>query len=105
MLWTSDGLTGTYQLGEADNVAAGTKIVLHLKKDSAEFAREKVVETIIRKYSNFIGVPVFLNGKQLNVIEPLWTKDASKVRETFSCVLNYLAALLCHYLLIRLVNP
>nr|VZI51111.1 unnamed protein product [Spirometra erinaceieuropaei] len=80
-VWNSKGITGTFEIGKADNVSPGTKIVLHLKEDAADFCKEPVVQSIIRKYSNFIGVPVYLNGKQLNVVEPLWCKDPSKVSE------------------------
>ncbi|VDN14290.1 unnamed protein product [Dibothriocephalus latus] len=80
-VWNSKGTTGTFEIGNADNVSPGTKIVLHLKEDAADFCKQSVVESIIRKYSNFIGVPVFLNGKQQNVVEPLWCKDPSKVTE------------------------
>lgn len=76
--WSSDGL-GTYEIGEAENVDRGTKIVLHLKGDAYDFAKEEVIDTVIRKYSNFVGVPIYLNGKRVNVIEPLWLQDASKV--------------------------
>ena len=33
---------------------------------------------ILRKYSNFVGFPIALNGDKLNTIQPLWTlpKDA-----------------------------
>lgn len=93
--WCSDGTDGIYTISEAREVTPGTKVVLHLKKDSAEFSKESVVESIIRKYSNFIGVPVFLNGKQLNVVDPLWLKDPSKV-----CIIAYP---ICRLLLSKLV--
>ncbi|VUZ53090.1 unnamed protein product [Hymenolepis diminuta] len=79
--WVSTGSDGTYSISECLEATPGTKIILHLKSDSAEFAKQSVVDAIIRKYSNFIGVPVFLNGKQINVVDPVWTKDPSKVTE------------------------
>ncbi|KAL5112752.1 Heat shock protein 75 kDa mitochondrial [Taenia crassiceps] len=79
--WISDGTEGIYTIYESEKVSPGTKVILQLKEDSAEFSRESVIKSIIQKYSNFIGVPVFLNGKLINTVEPLWAKDPSKVTE------------------------
>ncbi|ESO07190.1 hypothetical protein HELRODRAFT_191087 [Helobdella robusta] len=76
--WQSDGL-GTYELSEAENVQQGTKIVMHLKGDAYDFAKEDVVKGIIKKYSNFVGVPIFLNGHKVNVIQALWTMEPRDV--------------------------
>jgi TNF receptor-associated protein 1 len=76
--WSSDG-TGTYEIQEAEGVQPGTKIILHLKQDSREFSDEETVSGIIKKYSNFVGSPIFLNGKRANTIQPLWVMDAKVV--------------------------
>eukprot|EP00108_Taenia_solium_P009086 TsM_000852500 transcript=TsM_000852500 gene=TsM_000852500 len=79
--WISNGTEGIYTIYESEEVSPGTKVILQLKEDSAEYARESAIKYVIQKYSNFIGVPVFLNGKLINAIEPLWAKDPSKVTE------------------------
>nr|CDS16248.1 heat shock protein 75 kDa mitochondrial [Echinococcus granulosus] len=79
--WISNGTGGIYTIYDSEGVTPGTKVILRLKEDSAEFARESTIKFVIQKYSTFIGVPVFLNGKQINVVEPLWAKDPSKVSE------------------------
>ncbi|KAF8565208.1 hypothetical protein P879_04084 [Paragonimus westermani] len=79
--WSSTGSNGEFELCEAENVSPGTKVVLHLKDTAAEFAREEVVEGILRKYSNFVTAPIYLNGRRINVLEPIWTKDPSKITE------------------------
>lgn len=71
--------TGTYEIQEADNVQFGTKIVLHLKADCREFADDETIKQVINKYSNFVGSPVYLNGKKANNIQPLWLMDAKSV--------------------------
>lgn len=60
---------GFYEVSEADGVEPGTKVILHLKSDSKEFARDERVAEIIKRYSNFVSVPIFLNGKKANVLE------------------------------------
>ena len=63
--WMSDG-SGTFEIAEADGVSPGTKIIVHLKKDCAEFADETVVRDVIKKYSSFVGSEVQLNGNRSN---------------------------------------
>ncbi|XP_053398754.1 heat shock protein 75 kDa, mitochondrial-like [Mercenaria mercenaria] len=78
--WSSDG-TGTYELAEAEGVQRGTKIVIHLKPESHEFCVESYIKDVITKYSNFVGVSIFLNGKKVNVVQALWTLDPREVTE------------------------
>jgi len=76
--WTSDG-TGSFEIQECDDVAVGTKIVIHLKPESREYCDEERISNVIKKYSNFVGSPVFLNGKQMNLVQPLWLLDPKEV--------------------------
>ncbi|KAF9306649.1 TNF receptor-associated protein 1, mitochondrial [Mortierella antarctica] len=78
--WTSDG-SGSYEIAEAENVAVGTKIVITLRDECKEYAKEAVIEGIIKKYSNFVAYPVHLNSKKINAVQPLWTKDKSSITE------------------------
>jgi len=77
-VWTSDGKTG-YEIAPTDNLERGTKIVLHLR--DTEFASAYRIEEIIKKYSNFVSFPIELNGKPVNTIQPLWTKNRSEISE------------------------
>jgi molecular chaperone HtpG len=58
--WSSDG-QGTFSVAAADDVARGTKIVLHLKKDAKEFAEPQRLKQIVRTYSDHIALPVILD--------------------------------------------
>ncbi|CAG5076304.1 Similar to Trap1: Heat shock protein 75 kDa [Cotesia congregata] len=78
LYWSSDG-TGSYEIYGAEGVQPGTKIIIHLKSDCREFSDESSLNTIIKKYSNFVGSPIFVNGKRINVIEPLWMMDPKQV--------------------------
>ncbi|KAH8384867.1 hypothetical protein KR093_010616, partial [Drosophila rubida] len=72
--WSTDG-SGSYEIEEVENVEHGTKIVLHLKTECREYADEDRIRAVIKKYSNFVGSPILLNGKQANEIKPLWLMD------------------------------
>ncbi|XP_013417162.1 heat shock protein 75 kDa, mitochondrial-like isoform X2 [Lingula anatina] len=78
--WTSDG-QGKFEISEAENVQRGTKIVLHLKMDSHEFCQEDVIKDVTKKYSNFVGAPIYVGGKKANTIQPLWMLDPKDVTE------------------------
>ncbi|KAJ2614204.1 hypothetical protein H4S08_001827 [Coemansia sp. RSA 1365] len=78
--WVSDGL-GAYTLSKAENVAVGTKIVISVKEDAKEFLDKEKLSEIIKKYSNFVGFPISVDGDKVNTIEALWTKDKSAITE------------------------
>ncbi|KAI9593772.1 heat shock protein Hsp90 family protein [Syncephalis fuscata] len=78
--WTSDGL-GAYTIAEADNVDVGTKIVIDLRDQCLEFADRAKVESIVFKYSNFVGFPIYLNGKKINTVEALWAMDKNSISD------------------------
>ncbi|KAJ8958321.1 hypothetical protein NQ318_017467 [Aromia moschata] len=76
--WSSDGM-GTYEIQPAEGVQHGTKIVLHLKTDCREFSDEDTIKNVINKYSNFVGSPLYLNGKKANIVQPLWLADSKNI--------------------------
>ena len=78
--WASDGVSG-YEIEEAPAQARGVKVVLHLKAEQAEYAGEQRVKRLIETYSNFVGFPIFLNGKRINEVEALWLKNKSDISE------------------------
>ncbi|XP_059483061.1 heat shock protein 75 kDa, mitochondrial isoform X2 [Neocloeon triangulifer] len=76
--WSSDG-TGTYEIQPVDSAETGTKIILYLKAESREFSDEDTILGVIKKYSNFVGSPIYVNGQQANTIQPLWMMDPKSV--------------------------
>ena len=80
LVWTSDGTSG-YEIGETSGLDRGSKIVLHLKEDCAEYATEARVKHLIETYSNFVGFPILLNGKRVNEVEALWLKNKSEISD------------------------
>jgi len=47
-------------LEEIPEFGRGTKIILHLKEDMAEYIEEKKVKEVVKKHSQFIGYPIKL---------------------------------------------
>jgi len=80
-LWSSDG-SGRYSLQEVEDCPPGTKIVLTLKQDNAEYSDETTVKDIIKKYSTFVGSDLTINGEKANQLRPVWLMDPKEVDET-----------------------
>jgi len=90
-LWSSDG-SGKYTMQEMEDIQPGTKIVLTLKTEDAEFCDETNVRDIIKKYSNFVGSDVALNGEKTNQLKPVWLMDPKEVEaETHEEFYKYVA--------------
>lgn len=79
-LWTSDGC-GTYDIAEAQGVARGTKVIIQLKDEDEKYSMKPVVDDIVKRYSNFVGFPIFLNGTRINTVEPMWLQSEKDVTE------------------------
>jgi molecular chaperone HtpG len=77
-IWTSDGQTG-YEIEPAGEIGRGTQIVLQLR--DTEFAQASRIESIIKRYSNFVPFPIELNGTVVNTVQALWTKSKSEVTD------------------------
>src|SRR5580692_18655 len=78
--WTSEGMGG-YELAPAADLPRGTKIILELKDDAKEFAKEHSIERIIERYSSFVPFPIELNGRRLNTVQAIWARNKNEIKE------------------------
>ena len=62
-LWTSTG-DGSFELENATQDGHGTTIVMHLKDDEDEFLDAHRIDSIIKKYSNHIPFPIFMDKEK-----------------------------------------
>src|SRR5688572_1707820 len=69
--WTSEG-AGGYEVEAASDLPRGTQIILELKGEAAEFAKEYRIEDILKRYSNFVQFPIELNTKKVNTVQAIW---------------------------------
>jgi len=78
--WESDG-SGTYQIEEAEGQRRGAKIIINLKDDFSEFAKEDRIKEIIKKYSAFVQFPVSLNGEKVNTVDAIWMRSKKEITD------------------------
>lgn len=79
--WRSDGL-GDYEITElTDEIKRGTVIEIFLKEETKEFANKFRLESIIKKHSNFISFPIYLENEKVNTISALWREPKSNIKK------------------------
>lgn len=81
-VWHSDG-AGTFTVGSAEKESRGTDIVITLKEDAEEYLDEYKLREIIRKHSNYIPYPIFLQDdrEQVNAATVIWRKSPSELKD------------------------
>ncbi|SMY32017.1 molecular chaperone HtpG [Photobacterium andalusiense] len=92
--WTSAG-EGDYSIETITKATRGTEIILHLRADEQEFLDEHRLREIVGKYSDHIGIPVFIQAEekneegevtgtkwdQINKAQALWTRNKSDISD------------------------
>ncbi|HEY8909040.1 MAG TPA: molecular chaperone HtpG [Desulfosporosinus sp.] len=79
-VWESDGV-GSYTITEGEDQSRGTKMVLHLKEDAYDFAKEETIQRVIKQYSSFVPYPITVNGQKVNTVDALWTKNKNEITD------------------------
>lgn len=82
--WASEG-QGSYTLEPASRAEPGTDIVLHMKEDADEYLEPYRLDHLVRKWADFITVPVAIvrDGKDeaANQGTALWRKPKSEITD------------------------
>jgi len=73
--WESDG-SGEYTLTQQDMPAHGTEVILHLRKDASEFLSSWSVRSLVQKYSDHIGFPIYMKQPPVAVDDDAKDEDA-----------------------------
>ncbi|MCP4523774.1 MAG: molecular chaperone HtpG [Candidatus Gracilibacteria bacterium] len=93
-IWMSDGKSA-YEIKEGSRTTRGTKITIFIDEVNKELLQEWKVKELIKKYSNYVGVPIQMDveekdeeGKktgtkieQLNDMKSIWTKSKASVKK------------------------
>jgi molecular chaperone HtpG len=80
--WESDG-KGEFTIAEAEDVARGTRVILHLRDGDDEYLEEHRLGAIVRKYSDHIAIPILFgdgeDAKALNSASALWMRSRNEI--------------------------
>ena len=78
--WSCDGST-EFQIKSSDKDTIGTRIILHINKESEEFLEEAHLKEVLEKYCRFMKYPVNFEEATLNTPTPLWSKSPSELKD------------------------
>ena len=78
--WISDG-GSSYQIVPAEKADRGTVIEVKLKEEAAEFAQNWRLEGIVKRHSDFISFPIYVQDKVTNRRTAIWRQSPSEVNE------------------------
>jgi molecular chaperone HtpG len=81
-VWRSKG-EGTFTVEEAPLQSRGTRIVLHLRDDAADYLETWKLEEVVRAYSDHIAHAIMLAGegdaRQINSASAIWMRAKTEV--------------------------
>jgi molecular chaperone HtpG len=80
--WFSKG-ADTYTIETAEKDSRGTEVVVKLNADSADFADENRLRSIVRKHSDYIPYPIYIgdSSEQVNRQSAIWRQPPRQVEE------------------------
>ncbi len=83
--WQSDG-SGSFTIAPAADAGRGTRIALSLRRDAREFLEPLRVRTVVKAYSDHIGLPIWLENEDgqkemVNEGSALWSRPRSEIDE------------------------
>ena len=83
--WRSDG-TGSFTIAPEADAARGTRIELHLRKEAREFLEPLRIRTVVKAYSDHVGLPIWLENEggqkeMVNEGSALWSRPRGEIGE------------------------
>ncbi len=88
-VWQSSGEAG-FEISpatkeQAEQVARGTEVILHLKADARKYLETYAIERIVKTYSDHILFPIELAGRegeprQINAASAIWQRPKSELK-------------------------
>ncbi|MEM6592745.1 MAG: molecular chaperone HtpG, partial [Cyanobacteria bacterium P01_C01_bin.73] len=78
--WSCDGST-TFEITDSERDSHGTTVTLTLMEEEAEYLEEARIRQLVRTYCDFMPVPIFLNGEQINKKDALWKQSPSSLTD------------------------
>lgn len=81
VLWRSAG-EGSFVVTKGDRDKPGTKVTVHVKGDeNDDLLTEWRIESLIKKYTDFVSHPIKLGEKAVNQTTALWARPKSEITD------------------------
>jgi molecular chaperone HtpG len=80
VVWRSTG-AGSFTILRGEREHTGTEIVIHLKDDAREYAKAWRIMEIIRKYSDFVQFPIYVNDELAGRSSAIWALPKAQVKD------------------------
>ena len=78
--WTCKGETD-YEMVPINKETIGTEVILTINDENKEFLEEIRIETLIKKFANFLPVKISLNGKETNNQKGIWIQTPQDLKD------------------------
>ncbi len=80
-----------FQLSKIEKENRGTKITLFLDSESGEYLDKWKLKELVKKYCDFLPVPILVEEEEANKKTPLWSSSPSSLKkEDYNEFYNYL---------------
>ncbi|HQP35375.1 MAG TPA: molecular chaperone HtpG [Polyangiaceae bacterium] len=80
VLWRSAG-TGSFTVLPGERERPGTRITVHLQAGNDDLLEDWRIESLVKKYSDFVSHPIKLKDKLVNSTSALWLRPKSEITE------------------------
>ena len=80
VIWRSSG-SGSFTVSPGERENPGTEIVLHLKEDEREYLQKPRVREVVKKYSDFVQFPIYVDDELVNRSSAIWALPKSQVTD------------------------
>ncbi len=78
--WSCDGTT-SFEITDSDRDTVGTTITLHLAEGEEEYLETVRIRELIKKYCDFLPIPIKLGDEAVNKQQPLWRTSPSEIKD------------------------
>ena len=78
--WISFG-EDNFTIEEIEKEKRGTSIKFKLKEEYKEFAEDWKINSTIKKYSNFVDFPVYVNDEKVNTVDAIWQRKKDDITD------------------------
>jgi molecular chaperone HtpG len=80
VLWRSSG-SGSFTVTHGERDRVGTRVTVHLKPEYHSLIEPWRLESLIKKYSEFVSHPIHLGDKTINPTSAIWLRPKAEITD------------------------